>query len=85
MAHIQTSSCIECSMFHCVKLEIRVPISPCLHRLRDFKFAGTPVQRLQLAMVNVTQFQRIMLSFLMEGHIDFQMKGKLTWTRADPE
>ena len=37
---------------------------------RDFKFAGTPVQKLQLAMVALTQklFQRITLGFLVEGH-----------------
>ena len=40
-------------------------------RARDFKFAETPVQRLQLAMVALTQnhFQRNMLGFLVEGHI----------------
>ena len=39
-------------------------------RARDFKFAGTPVQRLQLAMVALTQnhFQCNMLGFLVEGH-----------------
>ena len=40
-------------------------------RARGFKFAGTPVQRLQLAMVALTQklFSHIMLGFLVEGHI----------------
>ena len=32
-------------------------------RARDFKFAGTPVQRLQLAMVALTHFSEICLVF----------------------
>ena len=62
--------------FHCGKLEYGR--SGCIFayismttRARDFKFAGTPVQRLQLAMVALTQksFLAQYAWFLVEGHI----------------
>ena len=58
---------LEYGRFRCIFAYISMTI-----RARDFKFAGTPVLKLQLAMVASTKKSfpvHYMLGFLVEGHI----------------